>query len=729
MISRRTLASLLFLSAFPVLLAGGCGKSNPISPGPGDGSVLIATGAPGPEGGVVGDSTAQLLIPAGALPAVTPIRIYASDARPFGANSVSRTYRIEGLSTACSRPLHFRLRYVGALSGTSYMALGTTREVSELGGSKLVHGLVAASDSGGFLVADIPALSGGDAARPSRGAGTAATDAVILSAGGASGFSLHNTAHFRVIYPVALAGSGAPDSIGRHLELAHGRLEAMGFSYASRTVWPVVAIVKYGMEAAKDGTVPYGYSTRTAPYDANSGFLVFDADRWARQEEMRVTAAHEWFHLVQDLYTSSAAYAWFADATAVWFEGKFVDRAGYVSAARAGQELTPLDGMQPGPGVDAGHHGYGMSAMIQHLVAVAGNDLWIAGVYRAGAAGVPPVEALIAQSPDPVLISWWSNFYVSYLQGGIYAVNPQMFLNTIVVPPARRFTVAGTTDTLKTFDAAYQDLSVKLHIVELKYAKLDSAAVLSLEVDGTGDAGVTVFKCRNGVVTHLGGYASKSLTVDNPRVLTDQGYNLLVAVTNRRHVAPYTGATPVRLTARMITPVATTQWFNLSQVQETSSTGVFEEPYVVGYWLPKLQLLLDAARLRQFNSDFLNPAASHEARIWLDTDLDGHVDDQVSLAKTYAGSFPSGLDINSDYTVTGTLARGRLTGASVQSSTGPSGSEPTYASRWTTVDASWNGSQLTGTFAFHSRYYSLNGTGVFHLQSEGVKTFSITGTR
>ena len=223
----KKLAGMLFLG----LLAFGCGKE-PTAPGRGERYRLIGSRTVGPEGGTLAAEDISVAVPPGAFGSDAEVKLYVSEERPFGENGVSKTFKLE-VPEEYSRPLKVRIRSRGALSGESFVAVGEETFVPSLGEVRTTYDLFPASDSSGYLTCELPVPEGGRVAKAAGGTGFS------ISLLAVSGYYTYTSkgGHFRINFPAHVLDQAY--DLADYLEEAYATFKDMGFSYATRTRWPV----------------------------------------------------------------------------------------------------------------------------------------------------------------------------------------------------------------------------------------------------------------------------------------------------------------------------------------------------------------------------------------------------------------------------------------------------------------------------------------------------------
>jgi hypothetical protein len=587
-----------------------CDKDNPTSPEELTGD-LLATETIGSGGGILESENFKLTIPSGAFFSDVEIKLYSSaEENPFEENAISELYKIEGLPTDYSQPLQIRLKYQGVLTDSAAIAVGEDLYIKSLQSITTSFQLFSAKDSSGYLVCPLPIPAGNNNNRAglSKIMHTSNSHGPlnVQGVGGITPF-LSSGNHFKISSTDNTVRLQDAQALGDFLEAAFDTIKSLGFKHESKRKWPVKVTIK------KLADKVFGYSAYSM---WGGGYLEFNSKKLTDQVAMRLTTGHEFFHLVQSLYDPSwgltLAYSetdqlWLDEATAVWIEEKFTDQVDYVSAVRAGFEMTPIKGAQKGSEEDAGKHGYGMSAMIKYLVDNFGQEI-IVQIYEKISGGSKIIDAIESATDDPV--NWYEKFLRQYVLGNIYNVQMASWLGE----KSGEFKIETEGDTVKNFSGSYPDLSAKLYQIQLNYSNIDSSAKLNFNASG-GTNEVTVFKYRSGLIQYVDNYIEK-LTVPDVRKMKDEGWHLLALVTNARSVSPYTDISDINLEIKLTTPVWEVCYF-LVDLWGHYKKEYLEYPDSVGYG--DQRVLLAGWTKGEFTGDTFSG-------VWDTTETDGWFD-------------------------------------------------------------------------------------------------------
>jgi hypothetical protein len=536
----------IVLIAIAVLAASCTHDRNPITVLP-PGSATLASATVGPDGGDLRSDGFVLSVPPGAFGAAADLKLYAdTGADSVACTPVSSRYRLEGLPVDFAAPLAVRLRRTADPADGALIVLGVDAFSPSQGQKLTAWSVVDAADSSGWIQGRIET---GVPPGGKRGSLDRPIAAVRLLASRIDREHTTPAGHFRLWTPLTTLTAEQLAGLGANLEEAYDRHQQLGFRYEARTRWPVsVSVVNLAP------TVDGYYSASIL--GVNYGTLEFNALRMDNVAEMRVTAAHEFLHMVQGLYDPRSGWDqasgggpqyWLDEATSVWCESGFHADPGYCSSVRQNNELTPLGGLTAGLRVGDAFHGYGLSSMIRFLTQ-RGDSAFVSQAYRAIQGGVNPVEAVRGNLRTPRK-SWWWEYLHDLVRGRVYRdVTPGI----VERERAGMFRITSADDTLHTFQAQLPDLSGMIYLVRLDDPQIDSSSILDVHITG-GECSISAFSMPDASALVPLGQAADSLRVTGLRQLTEQGSKLIILVSNRRDSsAGYTGTSPVTLKLRVV---------------------------------------------------------------------------------------------------------------------------------------------------------------------------------
>jgi hypothetical protein len=562
----RTISMILILELCFLFTA--CKKDQSTGPAQDENFSVEASETIGSEGGILETEDFIMTIPAGAFNENNNLTLYAAvDNETFGDNSASRMFKVEGIPYDYNEEIEIGIKYEGTLSGNSYIAFGELSFVPSVSEDINAFRLLDATDSDGYMSCNIPVPEDGSDSEPAITGGKSAKNdagsAKIMLVDGYHSPYITPEGNFRIKYPEINVSGEDVVELGGFLEEAFVVFrDSLKFSYSARNSFPIDITVRSLAETMFGWFAP-------SHIDDNYSTIEFNSSKMGDHEQMRLTAGHEFFHLVQYLYDPRfdlwkggyiPDHHWLNEATAVWSEEYFTDATDYVSDTRDGWEHTPFNGFQKGgEGNDratVGGHGYGMSAVIKYLVGRYGKGILPVIYQEIHAEGsniltgetLSPVLALSLATENPTV--WLTDFFREYMLNNLYYVNLKEWIIGFL---AQDFIIKSDADNLKVFTNSYPDLSAQLYNIQLKYPDIDNDASISFEASYEGTE-IVVFKYwligegpGSTVQTEYLAYGYDYVSVPDIRGLTDENANLVVLVTNTTHIPPYTGTTDINL--------------------------------------------------------------------------------------------------------------------------------------------------------------------------------------
>ncbi len=527
-----------------------------------------ASGTVGAGGGTIQTDDFFINIPAGAFNDDNNIILSAAeDYETFGSNGISRMFKIEGLPDEYSQEIEIGIKSAGNLTGISYIAFGELSFVPSTSSNISAFRLLETTASEDYLTCRIPlpekAKSEKRITSGIKSANNVTSSNKFMLVGGYHSPYITSEGNFRIKYPESTVLDEDVVALGGFLEEAFVVFrDSLKFSYSARESYPIDITVK-PLSATRFGHYAPSHS------GDNYSFIEFNSSMMSDREQIRLTAGHEFFHLVQYLYDPRWSvwkggympdHHWLNEATAVWSEEYFTSITDYVSTARDGWEHAPFNGFQMGGEGDdsetVGGHGYGMSSVIKYLVSRYGKNIMHTLYERILAEGstnvlgetLSPVLALSLITENPA--EWFADFFREYLLNNIYYVDQK---DWVVGFLADDYPIRSSADTLKVFTHSYPDLSARLYNIQLMYPDIDESASISLAASYVGTE-ITVFKYKttgtgpeSKVSLEYLAYGFDQLSVANVKSLTNEDADLLVLVTNYTHIPPYTGTTDINL--------------------------------------------------------------------------------------------------------------------------------------------------------------------------------------
>jgi len=518
----------------------------------------VSSGSIGSQGGLLVKDSMTLDIPAGSFSDGFHIELKeAEDAAFENSDDEAVTYIIKGIPLSFDEPLEVRISLESENDDGVLLALGETVWVRSSQEEREVYRFITSEIVDGAVVGVIPPLEGGLAL--GKRAGSSAEETLTLKIQAVRGYSpvASGDGHFLIDYPPSSVSQAAVERLALYLEEAYRVFEGMQFDYSARTNWPVSVTVK------DLGGTAYGHYC-SSMWGHNYGYMEFNSRFMDNNDELRTTAGHEFFHLVQALYDPRNAYSraklkaphlWLDEACAVWAEELFSDNDNYVSPVRAGNTLAPYNGVQPVGDMNEAHHGYGLSAMIKYLAETYGTDSLV-GMYRNILEGSLPVTSVIRATAEP--LEWWEQFLRAYSLGSIYG----MTLGELTANKTGMFRIQSESDSLYTHTAEYRDLSGQMYIIRLEDAQSLDGASLECSIEGgMGELSLFRYNFARSEITFIGTDA-EIVTVNGIVDMAEDDSHILALVSNPRSVSPFTETSSIDFTTRIVPPEPPEMEFN-----------------------------------------------------------------------------------------------------------------------------------------------------------------------
>ncbi|MCE5231445.1 FG-GAP-like repeat-containing protein [bacterium] len=540
-------------------------------------SMLLATAGPdartlavraiGDQGGTITTTGIKVGVPKGSFTGSNILKIEKVRGADPATGRISPTYRISGIPLDFKLPISIRLH---ASQSTSAKVYGSLGEISFHPSAAMlapgVRKIAAAAAGGGDYVFTLnPASSGAKLANdlaPHPAAGSAQGYQLTIDADLDNHVAIWANSHFSIAFDAGVVDMAHVIALGASLEDAYNMLKSAAggsFDYGARTSWPVQVTV-----CKLDSPGKYG-EYMASKLGNNHGWIEINSDNVADHASVRVTAIHEFFHMVQDFYDprwafNKAVFApeqlWINDGASIWSEALLAP-AGYVAPMENTHILAPFNGMiagAQGGSKNAQNHGYGMASLIQWLVKRSSPAV-VSNIFKAIKAGKDSTGAIKACGPTMTDFTWWPDYMLALVKGDIIAFGSADIAGA--APAARQFMIAAATDIEKTksFGEAIPDLSGRLHMAIPNYSSFTDKHRLAIRLarDEEEYLKLRVLKSKAGQpTTHLGDgvLANRAWKFEVPglqQLQAQGGWRLLPLVTNIKATDPPAGKTTYEL--------------------------------------------------------------------------------------------------------------------------------------------------------------------------------------
>ncbi len=523
---------IIFLSFF---LFNKCSKDNPTGPSEKPPQVL-ATGNIGSNGGTIKTQNIEITIPAGAFNSTEDLKILKStEENSFNNNLASDLFILDGLPQEIAEPIKIKIKYKGTMSDSSFVAIGENNFTSSLNEKTISYHLISAEDSAGYLITTLPSLNTNILGKVASDYSVNG-DKISINLGAIVGYVSYvsQQGHFRINFPSSVLTQAY--DLADYLETAYSKFKSIGFSYSRRTRWPIDVTVK------RLGSSVFGYSMNSM-WGNNYGYMEFNFDKMDNTTEMKVTAGHEFFHLVQSLYDPRNRFSkakfqspnlWLDEACAVWSERLF-SNSNYVSPIFDINAYEILKGAKESTGNNAQSYGYGMASFIKYLTDKRGNSSLVK-VYNKIYTGKNPFSAISSVLPVNIGFSWKSflkNLFSFKLYNGGSFTPPSMIATA--KNKKNNFIIKTADDSIKTFKSKLTDLSATIFSIKNEYDKLSNDEELHFSCK---DWKFQLYKV-NSTTSEFLASGKDSLTLKDFKKITDKGYQIAVVLYNDDCDSPY----------------------------------------------------------------------------------------------------------------------------------------------------------------------------------------------
>jgi hypothetical protein len=506
----------------------------------------------GPAGGSLTVGASTVAFPAASFDA--PIRVSLGQKTPqttYGLTPDGMGYTLT-MDDACLRQQASIRLQVGGADRQVAMAMAESLRFADETASANLPEIVVGTVSGGVLTLTLPASAecpspAADQTWPSNDAPLADVPTKrAITFWAISGFRAETSTHFYLVYPIGILGESTdyPQLILNAAESAYDKLCAMGFDFAAGFAWPFRLNIITGM-GEHDGLTAIPLSGKRYQYiDLNAALCAT-----GKENDIKATVGHEFFHAVQNLYDPRSAiairntmlfdihYLWLSEASSVWFEASMLNDANYASPVFLKNTAMASHGLETGTSAgEIQNIGYWASGFLRYLRQDRGTDAFILDLWNAvrgqgtGTAGYSDLRALMdtAGGATQLAAKWttFSNLYHTRNTGyanwemppgdriWLAAVQPAADLATDVTPFSNRKLLFSFNTTPAATSYVLSALTPSANLTHALYK-------------GTS---------RDGPFENLG-----NLRYGFPLTFTPaRGDLYLVSVTNTDTMAPYT---------------------------------------------------------------------------------------------------------------------------------------------------------------------------------------------
>jgi len=539
----------------------------------------------GASGGTLNATGITLTAPAGALPTGTSLTVYRSTAAPpSGDRGITPYFLVSGMPDSLNAPLTLALDPTGAEDGETLVMVGSPDSKSRgpmylpvvrQGGRQVVT--IPASDASSSTAGGpVPHATVGTSAVSREWsyvirAETSFNPKVLTSAKGM----------FTITYPKTLATSAAQqiadaldhayDILGQDLRLAWDRRTKLN--------WPIQVVAvpfdsllnsNFNQKWGTEGDLGCGKQRQNILLNTN---FMKTSEQMA---QIGPTAAHEAFHVLQNLYDPSLAmtikcrggffsfmcgdetpWLWYEEAASTWLERPVSSSPpNYLPITLVTDNWASFikDGLGAANTQD---HGYGASMFLQFIGARRGTRI-IGDILKLMASISTPLAAIesVLSGAGTTLSAEWKEFCRAYMRGDIYgSPGGSSFpsAQNILTKIDHNYSFSPDPyDPGKTWpwDAPQLSATLYTYIVSASNFRANMPLKFALS-DAGGSAEMIIYKVKRISPTSSDWtllYNGRSnYVLQNAENLRKNGENIVVMVSNSYAVFPYTSKTPITL--------------------------------------------------------------------------------------------------------------------------------------------------------------------------------------
>lgn len=530
-----------------VIFVSACSKDQSISDPPIGPSTSKTIGK---EGGVIEFNDIFIEIPQGAFEESTIIDIYELEEVSDVFESLnSKQYRIDGLPPVIKEDIHVELLNQNG-EETDQIILAYEAYKKSLNDFGLAHHFLPTVFNDGRLESSIPSLN-----MLSNFTNIPSVEERTDKRHWLNIFSINlvetiesKNKHFSIRVNSKYVEEAR--SLGDYLEDAYDKFKDMNFDYSERTKWPMEVQVKIleGEDGAFVGSV-FGKNHSTIEINFN----ILEDD-----EALRVTAGHEFFHLVQSLYDprstwervkdgGTAPTLWLDEAMSVWSEKLFSTESNYISKTFIQNMPKFFEGGWQANAVNKTReaYGYSLAPLIEFIHFHYGGDAALVDIYEQ----IKKKEEGMSVLNDIFLTSLgdnWPRILEEFLEFTLYPAQEGSNFNHGTLFSTLASSLDGTLPVsnpvaAQVFDFSIPDLGGKLfNIKNNKFTDFDPNAVLTFEILNEADVIIQVFRSNReaGITEKIAEGSEKVIISDfTERILNGDKFGAVVL--NKGNGLPY----------------------------------------------------------------------------------------------------------------------------------------------------------------------------------------------
>ena len=530
-----------------------CSEDDPMQDPPIGPSVNKAIGA---DGGVIEFNDIYINIPVGAFADTRNIEVFElQEESGVFENTTSKHYRLDGLPAVIYEDIHVELKGTNSTE-SDQIVLEYELYKKGLNQTGLGHRFLPTEKDEQDLLTQIPAfdaLSNLTQEDEVRGRSGESHWFNIYAVSLVSNVESKNN-NFLIRIPTSYVNEA--EYLGDYLEEAYDKFKDMGFDYDKRGKWPVEIIVKKLKNDDRFGAFVgsvYGFDETN---------IEINVTKLGDKEELKVTAGHEFFHLVQDLYDprstwekvkgesaligEGAPQIWLDEAMAVWSEKFFTSRSKFTPLLFVENFSSLLAGgfQAYGNKDQKQNYGYSLAPLIEFLHFNYGGDAALVDIYEKieqKEEGMAIIDDIFSSS----LSANWPRIIENVLEFKLYpAQEGTSFDFAAILPGLAQSRLLPATQPIasKVFDFSLPDLSGKtFYIKNNQFTGFDPNAVLAFEVLNEADVVIQVYRTNaDEKVSEKIAEGTEKIVINDFKEQINEGYKIGAVVINKGRDIPYT---------------------------------------------------------------------------------------------------------------------------------------------------------------------------------------------
>jgi len=518
------------------------GNASRVMPGVPPNFDLIAEAQIGTAGGTLVSDDFELVVPSGSFNATAALQIYAGQLFDIQDQPLVGSM-LKGMPETYQTALTWRTRIPdGEDVNEVAMFVGESSFTPTLGTEHVSYSAFPVSVNGQWMETSLPPISEPVSKRNTP------TEPVQPRMVPVFGVPTYFTpeGHFMitngddVIAPLDLIVD-----LGGHLEEAYNTLKGMGFDFSKRTNWPVSVTVRR-LESGTYGVYCNSY------FGSNYGYIEFNFLHLDEPDELRTTAGHEFYHLIQYLYDNRGAYDkkkfprdsyWFDEAGGSWIEEKFTEQTNYVPGPYVGNMKEVLTGFQAGAKYGHQNHGYGLTILTKYINEHLPESVNLL-IYERILEGDHIIQILDELAPAKDRLDWYKEFFRSFVDQTHYPVAPSFLLGQ------RDKTIILTQDNQQFFrQSRIGDLGSAIQAVVINSDTFSNITQLDINMEGANvladpneDVTMDIYLYGNTLTSLAEDTAEYNIKNLNDFIMQNPNPKLLMVIHNPRLKFPYDGS-------------------------------------------------------------------------------------------------------------------------------------------------------------------------------------------